>query len=156
MPRVTVYVSDELRRAMERASRINWSNVASLAFQSALAIQQQKRNSTMETAIARLRASKEKSMQWSQLEGYQAGRHWAEHDAEFDELKRLADINVDEINEEIALQVLRKAIDPNDNLNDNQFIEGVFGKHGSPRTDRFVLAFMEGAQEFFDEVEDHL
>jgi hypothetical protein len=44
----------------------------------------------METAIERLRASKQESAQSDQLKGKEHGREWAENDATYDDLRRVA------------------------------------------------------------------
>ena len=61
MPRITVYVPDDLKAHMDDASdNLNWSAVAQLAFRGAIAIHKLKKDPTdMTNVIERLRASKQ-------------------------------------------------------------------------------------------------
>ena len=109
----------------------------------------------METAIERLRASKEKHVADERDAGKEAGRLAAKDQLEYDELieiEKIAADSLDEVDGEGAFEALRLAFDPNGELDTSEFNAGYF------KTDNvnelFALGFIEGAQEFFDEVKD--
>ncbi|MDQ7251645.1 hypothetical protein [Dongia sedimenti] len=155
MARVSIYVSETLKAKMDRFPGVNWSDEAQLAFQQAIAREGQKRKPDMQAAIERLRASKEKSMKDGREDGHQAGREWAEKKAEYAELRRIADIDLG-VGVEHAFGMLRMACDPQKEATDEEIIEDLSGDLDIPTTDEWVAGFIEGAQEFFEEVEDQL
>jgi hypothetical protein len=69
---------------------VNWSAVAAQAFEAKLAeIASRKETKTLNDVIQRLRASKQRASDDHYREGEEAGRRWAENEAEADELARL-------------------------------------------------------------------
>jgi hypothetical protein len=109
----------------------------------------------VDTAIERLRASKEKHEARQTEHGKKAGLQWARDFAEYGELERVSDI--DEYDAEDAGQVVRDAVDPDHEIDDyNTFAEHL---RISPRNFGdidFMCAFIDGAQDFFNEVGDKL
>jgi hypothetical protein len=152
--RISLYISDELKAEMDQIEDINWSDIARPAFMHALAIRKQRSNQTMETAIERLRASKAESNKRDELAGKEDGRKWAENTAEYDELRRVAEIKF--VHGMSYLDALYSAIDPDNELNEGEAMEQLFGDEHADVSDEYVAAFIEGAQAFFDEVADKL
>jgi hypothetical protein len=89
--RTTISVPTDLKERMDAvAGQVNWSAVAVRAFEERLAeLAAVKKEKTMGDAIQRLRASKLRADDEGYKNGEQAGRQWAEHSAEADELQRL-------------------------------------------------------------------
>jgi len=86
-------------------------------------------------------------------EGMQDGREWAEQHASYEDLYRLSEEGGDD------LDVLRKAVDPNDELSSAEFGEYCFGdtvKKSGVLHEEYVSAWIAGAREFFNEVRDKL
>jgi hypothetical protein len=88
---MTITLPPGLKARMERVEEhVNWSAVAAQAFEQKLAeIIQRRGAKTMEDAITRLRASKQKSANEDYQPGYKAGQAWAANRAETIELDRL-------------------------------------------------------------------
>lgn len=96
MARTTISIPDDLKRRMDRVKDpVNWSGVASEAFERKLTeLTINRREKTMEAAIARLRASKRESgLDYFAL-GHARGTEWAKHTAEYAELRRLERFDV--------------------------------------------------------------
>src|SRR5438046_2935773 len=93
MPRVTLYVPDDLKTRMDVAGEaVNWSAVAQRAFREAVATQFIRKDSTdMTSVVDRLRASKERIEVAAVASGRECGRTWAQETAEYDELNRIAE-----------------------------------------------------------------
>jgi hypothetical protein len=155
MAKLNIYVPDELKQRMDAVGDINWSDVARPSFYAALATHEQRRNPSMENAIERLRASKEETIKQDELQGKRDGRHWAENSASYEELRRVAKIDLDDISDDMV-HVLRNAVDPRHEMMDDEF-RNIFGDPAHiEMSDEYVEAFIEGAQEFWDEVEHKL
>ena len=112
-----------------------------------------KEDEEMNEAIERLRASKQKYDAEAVTDGNRAGRYWAEKEAEFYELARVSRISEDD---EDVCNSLRKAIDPDNSLDDSELWNRLFGRDEYPDDETFVLAFIKGAQKFFERVKDKI
>ena len=91
MPRVTIYVPDELKARMDRLEdRVNWSAAAQRAFEQALEAERW-RNMTdeLDRAVARLKQSKQDFDDKEKTRGAKMGREWALNRASYEELERL-------------------------------------------------------------------
>ncbi len=157
MPRITVYVPDDLKARMDSAGDdLNWSALAQLAFRGAIATHALKRDPTdMTSVIERLRASKERAEEVDFAHGQRSGAEWAKASAEYDELRRLSDFHGTD-NEE-NLDALCHLIDPEKEMDRRDW--GAFwadcGLNSDPN-DAFARGFIEGAAAVFEEVEDQL
>src|SRR5262249_7379637 len=89
--RTTITVPPDLKDRMDKVQEdLNWSAIACKAFEEKLAeIASRKVSKTMSDVVQRLRTSKMRAEDEQYREGEKEGRHWAEHDAEADELTRL-------------------------------------------------------------------
>jgi hypothetical protein len=102
------------------------------------------------TAIERLRVSKQEAELEDKTEGKQAGREWAEEKAEHAEQRRVQkSLTVD------STANLRAAIDLEHNLTNEELVKHVFDNDAEP-TDQYIEGFIKGAQEFFAEVRNQL
>lgn len=160
LARINLYLPDDLKARMDAVGDDgpNWSEVARPAIALAVATEEQRRTGDMNSAIERLRASKEKLAGDDFAEGTTEGRNWAAQEAEFDELQRVSQLLG--YNFEItrgAKTSLVHAIDPESELSPNDVIENLFGEDQQHRvTDARAAGFIVGATEFFAEVEDQL
>ena len=155
MARVSIYVPDDLKERMDAVGdEINWSDVARPAFLMALATHRQRSDPTMQSAIERLRASKAEADKQDEIDGKADGQSWAENDAGYYDLRRVAKIEffhgID------SLDALYRAVDPQGKLSAEEFKEQVFGTEYADITEAYARAFIEGAQEFYDRVKDEL
>lgn len=92
MPKINVYVSEDLRRRMDKAKDVNWSRAASQAFEAELAeIAARKVRKNMDDIVTRLRVSKQECETQDEKRGRDAGERWARNMAEWDELERVVD-----------------------------------------------------------------
>lgn len=162
MARLSIYVPDELKGRMDAVGdAVNWSEVARPAFVSAVANHEHRKGRSVSTAIERLRASKAQHLNFLEGGGKAAGRRWAENFATYAELKAVAGIGLEnqDPDEAGALSVLVDVLDPQRESPDifyetlgleaDRQLSGV-------SLNRYASAFVEGAQEFFEEVEDQL
>ena len=164
MPKINIYVSDEMKARMDTAERsTNWSAVAQRAFELELnhlkTIQEVK---TMTDVTERLRASKENSAQQIQYQGRQAGVRWAKHHAEYLEIKRIAGIDLDNLPDDddqtsaysCAELVYMEALG-DDSRPDRGSPAEFFGLDPDEGiTKDYVAGFVEGAGDVWDEVAD--
>ena len=152
MARVTVYVPDDVKARMDEAGEdINWSALAQRAFvEAALSRAVRKDQSNMDKVVERLRASKERVMEADHRNGKTAGQRWAKQTAEYDQLERLSEYLEDNNCEDV--DCLRGLLDP-DGDHRREFYEWVGRDHPS---ENYVIGFVEGAVEVFDEVSPQL
>jgi hypothetical protein len=152
MARKTLYVPNDLKARMDAVGdTINWSEVVRPAITSALTFHEHRKGKTMATAIERLRASKQEADASDEVEGREHGRTWAEENAEYRDLQRLAR-DWDEDNDLDPLETLIKAIDPHDELSRSDSFIHLFGDENFKASDEYYLAFIKGAVQFFGEV----
>ena len=158
MARVSIYVSDELKARMaEVGDALNWSDIARPAFEAAIADFNHRRGKSMMTAIERLKASKQGYLEHSAKNGAKAGREWAQNTASFYELKQVSQIDLSHYegdNSDISWAIHR-ATDPDDLNAHDDMPQILFGDRTWP-TEEWMVAWVRGAQEFFQEVEDQL
>jgi hypothetical protein len=157
MARVSIYVTDDLKARMDGVGEsVNWSEIVRPAIQAAIATQEHRRGQNMSTAIERLRASKQESAHRDEMEGREHGREWAETHASYDDLRRLAKIIFAPNDYRGAFSALSAAINPLDEMTAAEVKEYCFGNENEDITDEYVGAWIEGVQEFFEEVRDKL
>ena len=91
--RLSISIQEDLKTRMDAvpdAVSVNWSAVASRAFESKLwEIEAMKEDFSMEQVVERLRASKQESDVTHRSEGKEAGADWARRTASADELSAL-------------------------------------------------------------------
>ena len=173
MPKMNIYVPDEMKARMDAAEkRANWSAIAQRAFDLELnhleAITEIK---SMTDVIARLRASKQKSAHASIADGRTAGRQWAMQRAEYSELKRVAALNADLLQEiyqeadlaaraivteaivddrDEAREILKRASDMAELFDvDEDILDATL-------TQDWLAGFVEGVQAVWEEIADKL
>lgn len=166
MARMTIYVADELKaRIDDQKENVNWSEVACRAFEIRLGeLAAAKQEKTMSEVIERLRASKLKSEDKMTAAGRESGRWWATHRAEYDALKRIAEIDSRDFcsdtpwnnakNLAAAILYADENRDDYDRDEVEQVIRDVFDEVSE--SDEYLVGFIEGATEVFDEVKDSL
>ncbi len=167
MPKMSIYVSDEMKARIDEAGdRANWSGIAQRAFGVELNhLESVKEIGTMTDVIERLRASKEKTAEASAEHGQTAGREWAKRSAEYDELKRVAAIDIDDIGAAIddysALEIVAMAItgdkaEVRTFIFDHEGLESIFGVDSDmlemTLTAEWVEGFVQGAAAVWEEV----
>jgi hypothetical protein len=173
--RTTISVPSDLKARMEKVKGVNWSALASRAFEDKLAeIASRKETKVMSDVVERLRASVRNEKGESFNAGYALGREWVKNIAEAPQLKRLE-----------AFRKLMKARSPADWVNwfefrgnhkpwfelvgiirDDKNIRSVtalgFWKvllgEPSPKPDDgdFLRGFVEGATDLWVEVQEQL
>src|SRR5690349_21581725 len=97
MPKVNLYVSDDLKARMDDAGEaVNWSAVAQRAFREAIATHHiRKGGSGTDQVVERLRASKERYEDRQLAYGKRVGAKWAKTEAEYYEIIAVAEFNID-------------------------------------------------------------
>lgn len=159
MARVSIYVPDDLKERMDAAGdAINWSEIARPAFQEALARFEHRKEQSLQTAIERLRASKEKHQTGEQDQGKTHGREWVLHRAEYSELVAVSQVDLDAYDDEddgeTLIRALWQALDPEESENLRDWRIALFGE--GLVLPEYVRGFVEGAQEAFEEIKDKL
>lgn len=172
--RTTISVASDLKARMDAIGEpVNWSAVASRAFEQEVARIIQKRGTkTMDDVVTRLRASKRKAGGEQYEKGRQAGEAWAKDGAEADALARLEEFRdaceadrpafEDYFEMEpnapldhagwIAAAILAPE-DDQDTHEASAYAGELFGEH---RTNDFVRGFVDGALDVWDSVKDRL
>jgi Arc/MetJ-type ribon-helix-helix transcriptional regulator len=154
MARLSIYVRDDLKQQIDEAGdTINWSEVVRPAITAALAAHKHRKDQNVSSAIERLRASKQESDQDDRTTGHIDGRTWAENDAEYAWLRRLANNSV---RAHAPSGALFRAIDPNDEMDNSELGKICFGDDDDDRSDTYIEGFIEGAVEFFEQVRNQI
>jgi hypothetical protein len=113
-------------------------------------------------AIARLKQSRKEFVQSERADGVRVARHWAENRASYEDLRRISVIGFEILESASNIEsALKMTLDPDAELDVKEFREHLFldDCHSSSRfgvgpSDPFLLGFIEGAQEFFDNNKD--
>ena len=151
MARISIYVSENLKARMDAVGdRVNWSDVAQVAFEKAVAAYEQKRGDNMETAIERLRASKQEGAQDDFFLGRTIGQEWAIKSAEHKELVRLSRIIFPNQDYRQAEDLLMRAVNPSNEYTKEEIYESCFGDDEDV-SEEFIAGFIEGAKDFYEE-----
>jgi hypothetical protein len=156
MPKVNIYVPDELKARMDRAGERNWSAAAQRAFEVECNLAEVMMT-TEDTVVARLRTSKTKEDEAERVSGRMGGQTWARDWAEYGALQRVAtDGDAVEDTETLAC-MLFDVDDPRDLIWDdvNELWERLRGRRGEPPTS-WIKGFVGGATEVWDEVADKI
>ncbi len=156
MPRVTVYIPDELKAEMDASGdALNWSSIAQGAFKDAITSNRLKNGvKDMGDVIERLRASKRRAEADQRADGKEAGKTWASEQAEYDELERLM---AADLIDAVDLPTFIKCCDPEDNLCASEWEDFWREWVGASSPSKTTLAgFVEGAIEIFEAVQDKL
>jgi hypothetical protein len=174
MPKMTIYVPEELQESMDgvsfAAKEVNWSSIAQDAFRRECDryIQVAKIAPKIRDAVGRLRRSKEKTEDSERNEGDIAGRKWAAEKADYADLVRLKQFAMrpnwrKRKSEDIGLvwAVFNAIIGWTDaseleETYDTDWCIDFWTTWTNKATDTFVIAFVEGALEVFEEVEPQL
>lgn len=175
MPKMTIYVPDELEEAMSKVSFIDktmsWSSLAQEAFSREVTRfnDRMKVAPKMRDAVDRLRRSKERTQSTAKAAGDVAGRRWATERAEYAELVRLRRYsNRQKTNPPAQPSTIGKvwpvyeAITGYDHINyppnayDPDECVDFWSTWADDATDDFVDAFVNGAVEVFNEIEQQL
>ena len=174
--RTTISVHPDIKDQMDAVQEeVNWSAVASRAFENQLAeIAARKEKKDMKDIVTRLRASKRQAEDAQYKAGSEAGREWAGDTAEADDLQRLErwadhtrnDEDWDALfaqgnsrDGEIAEHVVSAiwADEEPDYYSVKEFWEQALGDDTSAKDDpSFVKGFVEGALALWDEVKNQL
>ena len=95
MPNINIYVPEEMKVRMDAVEdRANWSAIAQRAFGFELArLEAVKEIKTMYDVIDRLRASKASLAEDQLRDGRAAGANWAKNEAEYNELRNIANFD---------------------------------------------------------------
>jgi hypothetical protein len=154
MPRMSIYVPDEMKAAMDLIGegRVNWSNAAQVAFAREIDRIKWPQEPTMEDVINRLRASKATFEEKQTAEGQKAGRDWAMKNADYGALRTIASL---ELRHQPYWQEFDAAlgVDPRGGMEESFWFDG---ERLDPPSDEHVEAFVAGAQEVWNEVADKI
>jgi hypothetical protein len=173
MARINVSISDDLKRRMDEVDdeSVNWSALASQAFEAKLAELITKRGAkTMRDVIARMRALKGTGGIGDRSRGREAGRNWAMNSADPRQLERLDEL-INGVDEDYfahdpeqkyppTARFYYEVVEPDHvgrprSVLDwwSKNLEGV-GEELPPASD--VQGFVEGAMEVWEQVRDEL
>ena len=112
----------------------------------------EEKDTAMGAVIERLKASKAAHEEQQTERGHAAGRRWAKHTAKYEELTRLDKVDP----EDEPINAIHKAVDPDAEQEWGEVLEALGASHADLEDDTFAQAFLNGAREVYDEVEDQL
>ncbi|WP_295543443.1 hypothetical protein [uncultured Thiohalocapsa sp.] len=166
MPKKSIYVADDLAARMADFEAENWSKVAAVCFEQRLAeLMRQRDKDAMKAAVQRLRASKMKQVNAAQREGFEVGFQWAQHSADYGQLKRL--VNHEHLDTLFGggpseafsagerLVAIVEGEDGPDRQSSNDFWTNLDAA-GKQYDDDFVEGFIDGVNDFYDKVADEI
>lgn len=164
MATLNISLPDDLKARMDSAGA-NWSAIARRAFELHL-------NSTartegdMDAAIARLRASKQKIEEKERPEWTELGRKWAMDEAEYDELRRMAELGdlldhdprvyPEAIHLLDALYQAETGTDDDWRYTRDDLAERLTGEPGQLPSREQLCWYLDGVQHVWNEVADKL
>jgi hypothetical protein len=159
MPKITIYVPDDLKAAMDavESQQPNWSAFAQEAFRLECRRLANRKGSKgkMDTVVERLRASKQKFENEENAKGHAAGRAWAMQGAEYDELERLNALDEVGFDQTWSYEICKVVYGEEVAAQGCAEFWSKWGNRGEPSED-FAAAFAEGACEVFNEVQEKL
>ena len=157
MARISIYVPDDLKAEMAQVGdAVNWSEVVRPSIHSALASYKHRSTPTMQTTIERLRASKAEATEHDVESGKKDGREWARDVASYKDLKAMSRISTEALENypEQAVGICKKMLDPSDEMDRREFAVVWFSD--SDPSAEYLLGFVSGAQEVYEEVADKI
>jgi hypothetical protein len=169
MARTTISIPDDLKDRMDRVKEdVNWSGIAADAFESKLNdIARKRTEKSMETVIARLRASKIEAGLDLYTLGHKDGIKWASEVAEYAELRRLERFDVVDMVERFHkrtdsvtwAELVAFSVMANDRRRSHTEARGFWAnivdpKHMDERlkSPEFLRGFVHGAVEVYEQV----
>jgi N-methylhydantoinase B/oxoprolinase/acetone carboxylase alpha subunit len=154
MARINLSIPDDMKVRMDQSLEENWSAVAKEAFAHRLEINKLKGSDMQAQAagIERLRASKQKNTEREHAEGVNLGKKWAIEYAEYDQLRRVANLRERyRTDGEMDSSLLTLAINDYDQLSSGDIAEMMDEVLDTQKpSDSMVVGFVEGAGEVFD------
>lgn len=167
MARTTISLPDELKAEMDKvAEQANWSEIAASAFlaeiQRIKIRNQRTEGKKMNAAIERLKKSKADYAKEASDRGHADGVRWAQHKAEYGELKRLSEnweqSETTETEDALGAPGVFGRMISNDEFG-RLSINDFWTNNGSDESgDQYSFeywdGFVEGALEVFDQVEE--
>jgi hypothetical protein len=169
MARMTISIPNDVRKRMERVKdAVNWSAIAAGAFEHKLGeIASKQKEKSMENVVARLRASKLTHASHQNKEGYDAGVRWANDTADYDDLVRLRDLEIDEFfagqpkapysaSDYLAFAILDIDVEGTDRGGNREYTERLWGEQDERDEEEFCTGFCEGALSVFNKVAGQL
>jgi len=172
--RTTISVPTDVKEQMDKVEGVNWSAVATRAFEAKLLEVQSEMNvKTTEEAIARLKAADEAEKNEMHQQGKKAGRRWAMQESTPKQLRKLADYEFHSPDENDWSDVVASwANQHNDGVAAGMcallhpsmekrlevlvFWENLLGDSDLIEDQDFALGFIEGAIEFWRMVESRV
>ncbi len=158
--RLSISVPDELKAEMDNIeTRVNWSAIAQSAFAREIGLQKRLEVGEMEQVVERLRASKEKSVDYDFDLGKKNGGEFAQKYADYSDLRKINEIDVDNLSEsdkDLNLRFLVDALWGSEV--DRWEVEGFLESHlSADRTSAAeIKGFVVGVQDVWDQVADKL
>lgn len=153
MARINLSIPDETKEQMDKFPSENWSKVALEAFLTRIKLLKIQEVDMDAAGLERLRASRASNGEREYAEGVQQGKRWALHKAQYDELKRVADLA--DVEFDVTARDLGAAVmDELDVSSANEGLEYAFSQEfriAWPSDER-VNGFIEGATAVFNEV----
>lgn len=165
MPRVTVYVSDDLKARMDDIGEsANWSGIAQRAFREATLTHAVRKEPTLSNVVERLRASKKQHAAQQEERGRKAGDSWARLEAEFTQLRGVAriddvDFDPDAMSGDEAAAFVYTVANPDDPRPLSEELAGMLQVEEDEIdnvTPEYVRGFILGARAVWDEVSDKI
>ena len=154
MPKISVYIPDELKARMDKHENINWSAIAQRAFEKEIRLNDMTLpdDDRLKRAISRLRESKEEYQAQNAVRGTAHGIEWAVDKASFEDLSMVTSIDPTDSRHNLAVAVCSATNDGGfwnenkpDHLNYNEYPD-----------DEYVTCFIEGACSIWNEIKDKI
>jgi hypothetical protein len=159
---MNLYLPDSLKADMDAISEVKWSQVAQVALRNAVEIHRRKQVDITSAQLERLRAGRARAEDLSEADAVAAGKRWALENAEYEELKAVAELasQPDEVwrGEPDAYgwgRMLLDAIHGEGEWTRSDLEDFCSASVGSKYPEAYqVRGFIEGAAEVFDKVEE--
>jgi hypothetical protein len=152
-----VYITDGLKADMDELE-LNWSQIATTAFQTAIELERIKKVNMTAASKTRLRQSRESATDKRHAEGVAKGKVWATERSEYDELDRVSGLASRDFDDkdDAAYALARAWADtaPDDRLalgDVEQCLQMMFSSTSPTLAE--IAGFIEGAADVFDNID---
>ena len=153
-PQKSVYIGEELAKEMREFSSLNWSQIAAASFENAIKLEKAKMLSIEEAKLERLRQSRDGQPDKHRAWGYAAGAKWAQDEAEYEDLERFANEDLNDCLDDNVWEAFSSILLDDTEAMRNERVDAIEAVAGDLRTATpdWMRGFAEGATEVFSKV----
>ena len=165
MAKISIYVPDDMKARIDKFEDTNWSGIAQGAFNIRLdQLEAVKEIGEMSDVIERLRASKTEFVQTSLSYGTSDGANWAKREASYALLRSMAMVDDSVLEQQndgqsaatLVYHRIHRGEVENPHAYEISVLFGIAEEVAPLITPEYVIGFVQGAREVWEEVADKI